>query len=58
MIWNFEIDEDEEKLEHVMRPGADPRKCYIDGRVEQLLEAISKIGAHLKVHNANMWNIL
>ena len=58
MIWNFEIDEDEEKVDHVMRPGADPRKCYIDGRVESLLECIGKIGAHLKVHNEKMWKIL
>ena len=57
-IWNFEIDEDEEKVEHVMRPGADPRKCYIDGRVEALIEKINMIGANLKEHNADMWKYL
>ena len=57
-IWNFEIEDDEEKIEHVLRPGADPRLCYIDGRVERLLECISKIAANLKVHNKNMWDIL
>lgn len=57
-IWNFEIEEEEDKLEHVLRPGADPRKCYIDGRVEKLLESISLIGSHLKVHNEKMWKIL
>jgi len=45
-------------VDHVMRPGADPRKCYIDGRVEALLECISKIGANLKVYNEKMWKIL
>lgn len=58
MIWNFEIEEDEEKVDHVLRPGADPRKCYIDGRVEKLLECIGKIGSHLKTHNEQMWHVL
>ena len=41
-----------------MRPGADPRKCYIDGRVETLIERIEKLGDNLKTHNADMWKML
>ena len=57
-IWNFEIDEEEEKVDHVMRVGADPRKCYIDGRVEKLIERIEKIGVHLTQQNPEMWKYL
>ncbi len=57
-IWNFEIDEEEEKVDHVMRPGADPRKSYIDGRVEALIANIETLGGHIKVHNEEMWKLL
>ena len=57
-IWKFEIEEDEERVEHVMRPGADPRKCYIDGRVERVLDCVQVIAANLKVHNEKMWKII
>lgn len=50
-IWNFKIEEDTEKVDHVMRVGADPRQCYIDGRVEALLDCIERVAIHLKIHN-------
>lgn len=44
-IWNFEWDSDERRPKHVLRPEADPCKCYIDGRVEKLLALIDETGA-------------
>ena len=35
-IWNFEYDNEKDKPKHVLRPDADPTKCYIDGRIEKL----------------------
>ena len=40
-IWNFVYDDEKQRPKHVLRPEADPAKCYIDGRVEKLLELIS-----------------
>ena len=57
-IWNFEIEEEEEKVDHVMRPGADPRKSYIDGRVEKLIAHIEALGVHITGHNGEMWKLL
>jgi hypothetical protein len=44
--WNFTEDGDK-KTPHVLRHNAKPQECYIDGRVESLLEDIESIGLHL-----------
>lgn len=44
--WNF-FEEEDVSVPHVLRPEADPRKCYIDGRIESLLEDVERIGFHL-----------
>ena len=40
-IWNFEYDDPKTAPKHVLRPDADPKKCYIDGRVEKLIVLIN-----------------
>lgn len=40
-IWNFEYDDPKNAPKHVLRPDADPKKCYIDGRVEKLIVLIN-----------------
>jgi len=40
-IWNFEYDDKKTAPKHVLRPDADPSKCYIDGRVEKLIALIN-----------------
>lgn len=57
-IWNFEIEDEDEAVDHVLRPGADPRKSYIDGRIEKLLEKIERLGTHLRVHDETRWGML
>ena len=57
-IWNFRVEEDAPKVEHVLRVGADPRKSYIDGRIERLMERVEKIGAHLRVYQEQRWDML
>lgn len=37
--WNF-FEDSEEKTPHVLRADANPTKCYIDGRIESILEDI------------------
>jgi hypothetical protein len=37
--WNF-FEDSEVKTPHVLRAEADPKKCYIDGRIESILEDI------------------
>ena len=54
-LWNFEKVVEEE---HRFRSIADPKKCYVDGRVEKLDEAIIKMGEHLRTHNPNDWTEL
>jgi hypothetical protein len=48
-VWNF-FDDSDEKTPHVLRHDADPRKCYIDKRIESILEDIQQIGFHLTMH--------
>jgi hypothetical protein len=47
-LWNFGKVVEEE---HKFRAIADPKKCYIDGRIESLDELIVKIGDHLRKFN-------
>ena len=49
--WNFFEDcKEEEKVPHVLRHNADPRKSYTDGRIENILENIELIGMNLSKH--------
>ena len=61
--WNFFLKDDEgnleeEKIPHVLRAEAEPQKCYIDGRVESVLEDINSLGFHLTRHEDVRWNTL
>lgn len=61
--WNFFLKDDEEtgeevKIPHVLRAEAEPQKCYIDGRVENVLEDINSIGFHLTRHEEIRWATL
>lgn len=55
--WNF-FDDHEEKIEHVLRPDAQPQKCYIDGRVESIMEDLYQLGHHLTMYNDVNWATL
>lgn len=57
-IWNFEWDREERRPKHVLRPEADPTKCYIDGRVEKLLSLIDETGAQLISTDVERWQRL
>lgn len=62
--WNFFLKDEEtgeleeEKIPHVLRPEAEPQKCYIDGRVESVLEDINSLGFHLTRHEEIRWKKL
>ena len=55
--WNF-FEDSEQKIPHVLRPDADPTKCYIDGRIESIIEDIYQIGLHLTLHEDQRWKTL
>jgi hypothetical protein len=54
-LWNFPKVVEEE---HRFRSIAEPKKCYIDGRIEDLDEEIAKIGTYLMNFNKKDWNEL
>jgi hypothetical protein len=54
-LWNFPKVVEEE---HKFRSIADPKKSYIDGRIESLDNLIMKIGNHLRKFNEKEWNEL
>ena len=61
--WNFfmrdeEQEESKEIIPHVLRAEAEPQKCYIDGRVESVLEDINALGFHLTRHEEIRWKTL
>lgn len=71
-IWNFDFNEEEctdckdgdmtgcckEKPKHVLRSDADPRKCYIDGRIERFFVLVDKMTESLKSFSAERWSNL
>lgn len=71
-IWNFDFTEEQcgeckegdktgccgEKPKHVLRSDADPRKCYIDGRIEKFLALVDKMAESLKTFSAERWTNL
>lgn len=58
MIWKFHYDDEKSRPKHVLRPDANPVKCYIDGRIEKLLDNIAAVAMHLKSFNAERWEKL
>ena len=54
-LWNFPNVVEEQ---HKFRSIADPKKSYIDGRIERLDESIAVIGDHLRKHNEREWSEL
>ena len=54
-LWNYQKVIEEE---HKFRSIADPKKSYIDGRIERLDELIINIGEHLRKHDQREWNEL
>lgn len=54
-LWNFQKVFEEQ---HKFRSIADPKKCYVDGRIESLDEDLAKIGNHLRKNNKKDWNEL
>lgn len=55
-VWNFE--EEKEPTPHVMRPDADPMKCYVDGRIEELHDLVKTLANSLKNTAKERWDIL
>lgn len=58
MVWNFFQDPGEEKIPHILRAKANPTKCYEDGRIEKIQEAIMLIGMDLSKWEEDKWNLL
>jgi hypothetical protein len=55
-VWNFF--EQGNQTPHVLRAEADPVKCYVDGRIESLMEDIFQLGFHLTQHADARWRNL
>lgn len=57
-IWNFQWDKEERRPAHVLRPEAQPEKCYIDGRVTKLLAAVATASEQLRSTDSERWQKL
>lgn len=42
----------------MLRSDVKPTDCYIDGRIESLMEDIQQLGMHLRSHEDTVWNKL
>ena len=58
VVWNFTQDASEDRIPHVLRAKANPVKCYEDGRIEKIQEAITAIGFNLTKWEEAQWNLL
>lgn len=57
--WNFFEDcPEDDKVKHVLRFDAKPQECYIDKRVDKILELIEEIGHSLQKYEDTKWNTL
>jgi len=59
-IWNF-FSEEEEKLEHLINPAANPEICYKyeeNNRVWRIFDACTDLGVNLMTHEAANWSRL
>lgn len=59
-VWNF-FGEEEERLEHLIDPLADPEQSYKyeeENRITKLLQASIDLGINLKTHDADRWKSL
>lgn len=57
-IWNFFQDPSEEQIPHVLRASACPQKCYVDGRIEEIQQAVNLIGHDLLKYEPEKWTLL
>ncbi len=57
LVWNF-FEEDDSKTPHLLRADAAPKQCYIDKRVDSILQDIEDYGISLRMHEAEIWNRL
>lgn len=57
-VWNFVQDSAEEQIPHVLRAKANPSKCYEDGRIEKIQEALDRIGRDVSKYEEIKWNTL
>jgi len=48
LAWNFFEDDDTVKTPHVLRSDAQPNQCYIDGRIDVVMQDIAQCGDELK----------
>lgn len=56
MSWNFFEEDGSIKTPHVLRADAQPQQCYIDGRVEVIMEHIQALGSHLTQFDSDEWD--
>lgn len=54
-LWNYPKVIEEK---HEFRAIADPKKCYIDGRIEEIEQKIIELGNHLMQNKPIIWNEL
>ena len=55
-VWNFLQDEKSDNfVPHVLRPDADPREAYQDGRINDLFEIFEDMAVHLRSFNEARW---
>ena len=45
-------------MPHLLRADSNPKKCYIDGRIEKVMEDIQALGFHLTRHEDMRWKTL
>jgi len=55
-VWNFF--EEGEQTPHILRPEAEPHKCYVDGRIESLFADIQSLALHITKHQEERWKLL
>ena len=54
-LWNYPKVVEEK---HEFRSIADPKKCYIDGRIENLDKKLIQLATHLQTFKPQSWNEL
>jgi hypothetical protein len=57
-LWNDPHTEEQENTEHKFREHAKPQECYVDHRVERLLDKIKDLAEELRSFNPSRWELV
>ena len=58
VAWNFFLESGEMEVPHVLRPEAQPKECYMDGRIDLVMDDMAQVAEELQSYNDEWEHII